>query len=115
MLWERLAELPVTVDGYRLERLEADEYERATTQYRLSGGGEEGVGEDVGLFDDALHAAGPYLDLAGAWTLGGFAEHLATVDQWQPAEPEWEMARAWRNWAFESAALDLALRQAGRT
>ena len=30
-----------------------------------------------------------------------------------PAPPEWEMARRWRNWAFESAALDLALLQAG--
>jgi hypothetical protein len=28
--------------------------------------------------------------------------------------PEREPARLWRNWAFESAALDLALRQAGR-
>ena len=27
--------------------------------------------------------------------------------------PEWEPARRWRNWAFESAALDLALAQAG--
>jgi hypothetical protein len=115
MLWERVAGLPLIIDGYGLERLSADSYERETTQYRLSGGGEEGVGEDVGMFDEALHAAGPYLDLAGSWTLEGFAEHLATVDQWQPAAPEWEMARAWRNWAFESAALDLALRQARRT
>ena len=28
--------------------------------------------------------------------------------------PEWDVARRWRNWAFESAALDLALNQAGR-
>jgi hypothetical protein len=27
---------------------------------------------------------------------------------------EWEAARRYRNWSFESAALDLALRQAGR-
>ena len=27
--------------------------------------------------------------------------------------PQWEMALRWRNWAFESAALDLALNQAG--
>ena len=89
-----------------------------TTQYRLAGNGAEGVGEDVGLFNEdseALHAEGPYLDLAGEWTLGSFVEHLATVDQWKVAPPEWEMARAWRNWAFESAALDLALRQAEQT
>jgi L-alanine-DL-glutamate epimerase-like enolase superfamily enzyme len=118
MLWERVAGLSLVVDGYALERLDAVGYERITTQYRLRGGGEEGVGEDVGLFDEgveALHAEGPYLDLAGEWTLASFVEHLATVDQWKVAPPEWEMARAWRNWAFESAALDLALRQAGKT
>jgi L-alanine-DL-glutamate epimerase-like enolase superfamily enzyme len=118
MIWERVAGLSLVVDGYALERLDAADYERTTTQYRLRGGGVEGVGEDVGLFDEnahAMHDAGPYLDLAGEWTLAGFVEHLATVDQWKVAPPEWEMARAWRNWAFESAALDLALRQAGET
>jgi L-alanine-DL-glutamate epimerase-like enolase superfamily enzyme len=118
MLWERVAGLSLVVDGYGLERLDADGYERSTTQYRLTGDGVEGVGEDVGLFDegvDALHKAGPYLDLAGEWTLASFVEHLATLDQWKIAPPEWEMARSWRNWAFESAALDLALRQAGKT
>ena len=115
MLWERLAEMPLVVDGYGLERLDAAGFDRTTTQFRLTGRGYEGVGEDVGLFDEALHAAGPYLDLAGAWTLARFCEHLATADQWKGAPPEWEMARAWRNWAFESAALDLALRQAGLT
>ncbi len=121
MLWERIAQLPLVVEGYSLEKLDGNElhgFDRITTQYRLAGAGSEGVGEDVGLFDEhseALHAEGPYLDLAGEWTLASFVEHLGTVDQWKVAPPEWEMARAWRNWAFESAALDLALRQAGRT
>src|SRR5690242_5971610 len=119
MIWERVAELPLVVEGYTLEKLDGNElygFDRVTTQYRLFGGGTDGVGEDVGLFDEnaeKLHDLGPYLDLAGSWTLAGFVEHLATVDQWKVAPPEWEMARAWRNWAFESAALDLALRQAG--
>ena len=118
MIWDRIASLPLVIDGYALERLDAAGYDRTTTQFRLSGAGEEGVGEDVGLFDEgveALHAAGPYLELAGDWTLASFCAHLATVDQWRTGPPEWEMARAWRNWAFESAALDLALRQAGLT
>ena len=59
--------------------------------------------------------AGPYLELAGTWTLEGFCDHLATLDQWKGQEVEWELARNWRNWAFEAAALDLALRQAGLT
>src|ERR1700754_647105 len=118
MLWERLAGLSLVVDGYGLERLDADDYERTTIQYRLAGGGTDGVGEDIGLFDETTAAyfdAGPYLDLVGGWTLAIFVEHLATVDQWRGVSPEWEMARSWRNWAFESAALDLALRQAGLT
>jgi L-alanine-DL-glutamate epimerase-like enolase superfamily enzyme len=118
LIWERVSGLSLVVDGYALERLEASErygYDRTTTQMRLSGAGEEGIGEDVMPFaenHDALHAAGAYLDLAGEWTLASFCEHLASVDQWPEPAP-WEMARAWRNWAFESAALDLALRQAG--
>ncbi len=115
--WDRLAGLALVIDGYTLERLDGLElhgFERTTTQIRLTGAGEEGLGEDVfpGEESAALHAAGPVLPLAGEWTLASFCEHLATLDQW-PEPPEWEMARQWRNWAYESAALDLALRQAG--
>ena len=113
MIWERLAELPLLIEGYSLERLDAEPlfgYERTTTQMRLSGAGEVGIGEDVGL--DPLDPAAAVLPLAGEWTLASFCDRLAELDQW-PEPPEWEMARAWRNWAYESAALDLALRQAG--
>jgi L-alanine-DL-glutamate epimerase-like enolase superfamily enzyme len=61
----------------------------------------------------ALHETRPALPLEGEWTLGGFCEHLAGLKLW-PEPPEWEVALRFRNWAFESAALDLALRQAGR-
>ena len=50
----------------------------------------------------------------GEWTLAGFSDQLATLDLFVKP-PEWELARRWRRWAFESAALDLALRQAGRS
>ena len=53
------------------------------------------------------------LPLAGEWTLESFCDHLAEMDQW-PVPARWDMMRRWRNWAFESAALDLALNQAGR-
>jgi hypothetical protein len=46
--------------------------------------------------------------------LAGFCEHLATLVLW-PEPPEWDVALRFRRWAFESAALDLALRQAGRS
>jgi L-alanine-DL-glutamate epimerase-like enolase superfamily enzyme len=57
-------------------------------------------------------AAAPALPLAGDWTLATFCDHLAELDLW-PEPPEWDAARRFRRWAFESAALDLALQQAG--
>ena len=118
--WPTLAELPLRIESYALDRQSttfAYGIERATTLIRLQGAGEEGHGEDVSPMpggDEAntLHVLGPVLPLAGEWTLGTFCEHLAGLDQW-PVAPEWEAARNYRNWAFQSAALDLALRQAG--
>jgi L-alanine-DL-glutamate epimerase-like enolase superfamily enzyme len=60
-----------------------------------------------------LHETRPSLPLEGEWTLASFSEHLATLDLFV-SPPEWEGALRFRRWAFESAALDLALRQAGR-
>ena len=117
--WRDLAALPLTIESYELERLSAlaaYDFNRITTQVRLIGGGVDGLGEDVSPFEDeasTLHVVGPVLPLAGDWTLGSFCAHLAELDQW-PIPPQWDMARRWRNWAFESAALDLALNQAGR-
>ena len=117
--WARLSELPVLVESYEFERLSARQsygFERVTTRIRLVGGGADGVGEDVSPYedeDDTLHVLGPALPLAGEWTLGSLCDRLAELDQW-PVPPQWDMARRWRNWAFESAALDLALNQAGR-
>ena len=62
----------------------------------------------------ALHETRPSLPLEGEWTLAGFCEHLATLELW-PEPPEWDGALRFRRWAFESAALDLALRQAGHS
>ena len=118
-LWPRLAELPLVVEGYGLEGLTAElagGMVRTTIQIRLQGAGHDGLGEDISPFPDdpdALRNAPASLPLAGEWTLGSFSDHLATLDQW-PSPPDWEAARLYRNWAFESAALDLALRQAGR-
>ena len=61
----------------------------------------------------SLHEARPALGLEGEWTLASFSDHLATLDLFVKP-PEWEAAPRFRRWAFESAALDLALRQAGR-
>ena len=118
-LWPRVADLALHVESYAVERLEAGPSwaaERITSQVRLLGNGADGLGEDISLVDEnhpGLFEAPPSLPLAGAWTLGGFCEFVSGLEQW-PEPPEWDAARNWRNWAFESAALDLALRQAGR-
>jgi L-alanine-DL-glutamate epimerase-like enolase superfamily enzyme len=118
--WDRLADLRVEVEGYALERLElavSPEFTRVTTVIRLRGGGEEGVGEDVTYEPEdqvAQQDAGPYLRLAGRWTLGELCERIGELDLF-PQPPRREVSRRYRRWAFESAALDLALRQAGTT
>jgi L-alanine-DL-glutamate epimerase-like enolase superfamily enzyme len=118
-LWPRLAGLSLVVEGCEYDRLHAVmayEFDRVTTQVRLFGAGADGLGEDVSVFREeatALHETRPSLPLEGAWTLAGFCHHLAALELW-PEPPEWDVALRFRNWAFESAALDLALRQAGR-
>ncbi|MGH2840955.1 MAG: hypothetical protein ACRDKY_09050, partial [Solirubrobacteraceae bacterium] len=118
--WPRLAELPLVVEACEYDRLHAVlayESERITTHVRLVGAGADGLGEDVSVFREdgtALHETRPSLRLEGEWTLGGLCEHLATLELW-PQPPQWDVLLRCRAWAFESAALDLALRQAGRS
>lgn len=117
--YDLLANLPLTIDGYGFEPLEMDVssgFLRKSTVIRLRGGGAEGIGEDV-TYDNVDHeiqqAAGPTHDLAAARTVGEFSEIVGALDLF-PETPQREVSRLYRRWAFESAALDLALRQAGR-
>jgi L-alanine-DL-glutamate epimerase-like enolase superfamily enzyme len=117
--YARVADLPLTIDDYALEGLSrtvSSGFERLTTVIRLRGGGEEGVGEDVTYEGDdhvAQQEHGPVLPLAGEWTFEAFSEHLAAVDLFPAGAPKFPVFRNYRRWGFESAALDLALRQAG--
>ena len=117
--YDRIADLPLEIEGYDLEPLERDvssAFTRLSTVVHLRGGGEEGVGEDVtyeGLDHVAFQDAGPALPLVRRWTMASFADHLDGLDLF-PAPPVRDGSRLYRRWAFESAALDLALRQAGR-
>jgi L-alanine-DL-glutamate epimerase-like enolase superfamily enzyme len=107
-LWKRLGPAPLEVEAYELERLEQPVtrgFTRVTTVVHLHGGGEEGLGEDVTWYaehHDREQRVGATLPLAGRWTLESFSNALGMPD------PH-------RRWAYESAALDLALRQAGTT
>ncbi len=116
---ERLAELPIEVEGYELEDRDRElsaEFTRPSTIVRMRGGGEEGIGEDVvyTVLDHIAHRdAGPVHDLTAPATLGELCERLGGLDLFPGAPPEYEASLDFRRWAFESAALDLALRQAG--
>jgi L-alanine-DL-glutamate epimerase-like enolase superfamily enzyme len=116
-LWPRVAGLPLVIEACEYERLHtvlAYEFERVTTHVRLVGAGADGLGEDVSVHIEdgsSLHESQPPLPLEGQWTLASFCDHLATLALW-PEPPEYDAALRFRRWAFESAALDLALRQA---
>ena len=117
--WARLAELPVTVEGWSLEGHERDTssgFVRQTTELVLEGDGHVGRGEDVTYTPeahDALQASPPDLPLAGATTLGEASAALDGADLFPGEPPEREAFRHYRRWGVESALLDLALRQAG--
>ena len=117
-LYETIATLPLRIEGYTLQglaRTVSSGFERKSTIIVLRGGGEEGHGEDVTYepeAHDAQQQAGPVLELAGEWTFDSFSEHLATLDLFPGFTPQQDVYRRYRRWGFESAALDLALRQA---
>jgi L-alanine-DL-glutamate epimerase-like enolase superfamily enzyme len=119
--FDLLADLPIEVDGYTLEGLKANVssgFERLSTVVHLTGGGLEGVGEDV-VYDAedhvALQAAGAVQAsaLSGRFALGEFCELVDALDLF-PVAPQRDVSRLYRRWTFHSAALDLALAQAGQ-
>jgi L-alanine-DL-glutamate epimerase-like enolase superfamily enzyme len=119
--FEKLANLPIEVDGYTLEGLSAQVssgFERLSTVVHLTGGGLEGVGEDVvydALDHIAFQDAGPVHAgaLSGRFTLAEFCSRVDELDLF-PVDPVRDVSRLYRRWTFHSAALDLALAQAGQ-
>jgi hypothetical protein len=102
--YERLADLPLEIDGYETERraLDTGRFSRVTTTVVLAGGGARGQGEDVTYEAEAHDEFPAALPLAGTHTLDALSQLLDGFDLLD-----------YRRWAFESAALDLALRQRG--
>jgi hypothetical protein len=119
-LFERIADLPVAIERYDLETKERDTssgFTRQTTVVTLAGESETGRGEDV-TYEAAEHdrlIKTADFDLAGEYTVASVSETLSAVDLFPAGAPEEERFRHYRRWAFESAALDLALRQTGLT
>lgn len=120
--WDLLADLQVEIEKLDLEGLDqqfGSSFERLTTIVRFSGGGEIGQGEDV-TYDGLDHlpfrdSAAAFDGLRGSCTLGELAELIGETDLFPGSPPTNETWRIYRRWAFESAALDLALAQAGQT
>jgi hypothetical protein len=116
--YDAVHDLPLEIESYELEPLQVQashDFTRLTTVVRLRGDGQEGVGEDVtysAVDQAALQAEGPTLPLEGSHTLDGFSQLLERLSLF-PEGPGMEAFRDYRRWAYESAALDLALRQAG--
>ena len=136
-LFDSLGDLSLTIEGYGLEFRERacagdfarvsyllgtqdarpvePGFTRPSTSIALYGGGATGTGEDV-TYDvedhRALVEAPAELPLAGTYTVASFSDALDDVDLFPAAGPTREASRAYRRWAVESAALDLALKQA---
>lgn len=118
-LYDRLADLPLSIGGYDLgleERDTSSGFLRTSTIVSLHGNGETGRGEDV-TYDNEPHyelvEAEPELPFTEGETFGEFSEMVGELDLFVETEPEDPIYRSYRRWGFESAALDLALKQAG--
>jgi hypothetical protein len=106
--YDAVKDLPLEIEGYELEPLE-QEVARGFTLRRtvvvLRGGGEEGRGEEVDYdpgTQQQFQARRGELPLAGEHTFDSYS-------LLQSGQTEY------RRWGLESAALDLALRQAGKS
>ena len=100
-LYDAVKDLTLTIERVELEphELPLKHFTRRTTVIHLHGGGHEGVGEDV-TYEEEHHASVELPGgLSGEHTLDSFSALVAE----QPG---------YRVWGLESAALDLALRQA---
>ncbi|MGH3102862.1 MAG: hypothetical protein ACRDN6_02040 [Gaiellaceae bacterium] len=115
--YDRVAGLPLRIDSSSSEVRSlavSSGFTRVTTVVRLHGLGEEGIGEDV-TYAAAAHDGAPRPELEGRWkSLDAFSVGLGELDLFG-AKPEHSVWRNYRRWAYEAAALDLALRQAGAT
>jgi hypothetical protein len=118
-LYDLVRDLPLEIESVSYDRAAVEispEFTRKTTTVVLDGPGGEGRGEDV-TYDPNEHDPDRYpeLDLAGSWTFDSLSQHLDGLDLFPAGEPGQTAYLDYRRWSFESAALDLALQQTGRS
>jgi hypothetical protein len=111
-LWDSLRDLELNIEDVTTERKSVEvstQFTRTTTTVVLAGEGEQGRGEDV-TYTSEDHDWFPALAARGRMTLGELSAQLDGM-QLFGAEPKMAASADYRRWAFESAAIDLALRQ----
>ncbi len=117
--YSRVADLPLRIERCELLPLTRDTsggFTKISIVVRLFGDGHVGEGEDI-TWDqidqiEQLRGAGDLSWLRGERSLEELSTLLGLADLF-PVEPIRGSSRLYRRWAFESAALDLALRQNG--
>ncbi len=117
--YAHVAKFPLVIDRCELKPIVRDTssgFTKVSIVVRLSGADHVGEGEDI-TWDqidqiELLRADGELSWLHGTRTLNEFSQLLGLANLF-PVSPVRESARFYRRWAFESAALDLALRQNG--
>ena len=117
--YARVAHLSVVIERCELLPIVRDTsggFTKVSVVVRLTGDGQEGEGEDI-TWDqidqlEFLRDAGRLSWLRGRRKFEEFSALLGLAELF-PVEPIRDSARYYRRWAFESAALDLALRQNG--
>jgi hypothetical protein len=115
--YAHVAGLPLVIERCELRPLVRDTssgFTKVSIVVRLTGGSHAGEGEDI-TWDqidqiEFLRAGGDLAWLHGTRTFDEFSTLLGLANLFAVA-PIRDSARQYRRWAFESAALDLALRQ----
>jgi L-alanine-DL-glutamate epimerase-like enolase superfamily enzyme len=105
--WE---ELPLTIERKTVTHMVRAN--RTTAIVHLEGGGESGYGEEVTFQGEDLLPVSLQMPWRFTGSFREFSLWLAVREVFERV-PEFEVVRNYRQWAFEAAALDLALRQAG--
>jgi len=114
--YAELSGLTLRIEAYTLEGLVTrvtSGWDRHTTIVRLEGAGQVGLGEDVTYHSGdqaAFQRRGAIHPLSGDHTLESFGALLDTLELFDRS-PNDDASRDYRRWAFEAAALDLALCQ----
>ena len=115
-LWSKLAPLPFEIVGVQRSAASLEVspvFTRHTTTLELLGPDSVGLGEDVTYEtpDQLAFQTASLPNLDGRYTLAEFSARLDELDLFFGTPPARETSRDYRRWTFESAALDLALKQ----